>query len=537
MRILIYIEPHPIRDSMAAYKYVAYYFARMLKEAAKVPDDCEFRIYSNTDILGAVLSRFDGLQDYCLMPTEAEQTLFEANLSPWLNEGIQHWIDLANGHGIADKYYDLLGDIHSRFPFDVVVHWGANGAAARFCDDNRVGRVAMELGCTRNPYRNTIVFDPYGANGGASPSLVDLFDMENAIGGKETSAELDLISYSDPEGRSVSERRFDYMPALDEQILGMAAGRKIAFLPLQLHDDANLLLYSDFSSSSEVVDRILPQLSEAGYFCFIKPHPGILRRPGGRAELHRIQQAVYGSSMAFCLDQNAGASSNTRIFELSDLVVTVNSSVGFEATLHDKPVCVLGKAIYKPGNLFPEISDVVSGYIDDEDYIRAYRQRIGKLRTFFLDAYLVPQETAFNLEGFTKRVRQLSMERNSPADAVRAIYRQFGAEGREQRLSFLTQQQGQSTSSSKQSKDPLLASVQANVTALLGSTSWRVTRPLRLFGARLRGVRYKDPSTPKSVAEGIRTMGDILSSSSWALTWPVRFAKDRLSSLKSKQER
>ncbi len=535
MRILIYIEPHPIRDTMSGYKSVAYLFARMLKGTGRTSDDCELRIYSNTDTLNAALSKFSGLQNYCLMPTEAEQAFFEESLYPWLNDGIQHWVDLANGRGIGDKYYDLLGNIHSRFPFDIIVHWGANGAVSRFCNDNGLGRVAMELGCTRNPYRSTIVFDPNGANGGASPALVDISDIDNAIGGRGTSAELDLISYSDLQGRSVSERRFDYIPALDEQILGMAAGRKIAFLPLQLHDDANLLLYSDFSSSSEVVERILPQLSDAGYFCFVKPHPGILRRPGGRAELHRIQQAVHSISMAFCLDQNAEVSSNTRIFELSDLIVTVNSSVGFEATLHDKPVCVLGQAIYKPANLFPEMSDVVSGRIGDEDYIRAYRQRIGKLRAFFLDAYLVNQEIAFSLDSFTERVRQISAEQGSPSDAIRTIYRQYGAEGREQRLSFLAQEQSRALPS-KQIRDPLLASVQANVASLLESTSWRVTRPLRLIRARLRGAHYKDPSVPKSVAEGIRTMEYILSSSSWALTWPIRFTKNRLSSLKKRSE-
>jgi hypothetical protein len=526
MRVLIYIEPHPIRDSMIAQLYVGNHLARMFEAAGKMRFDCDYRLYSNHNILTAIISQFPNVEDLCLMPTEAEQAVFQRNLVPWLERGIQEWIALANGEGPANQYYDILADIHTRFPFDAVVHWGTNGAIARFCDHNGLGRVAMDLGCTRDPYHSTIVFDPNGVNGSASPSLVDFADVRQAVGGKGSSAELDLITYSRPGGRNIYETRFDYDAALDEQILGLAAGRRIAFLPLQLHDDAKFLLYSKFSSTSEVVDHLLPQLADAGYFCFVKPHPGMLTYPGGGAELFRVRQAVHKSPNALCIDGHMGASANIRFVELSDLLVTVNSSVGFEATLHNKPVCVLGKAMYNPDNVFPTLDDVRLHRIFEQDFADDYRNKIGILRKFFLDSYLVPEQTAFDLAAFTDRVRQIAGLRGSTAETVQFIYHQFGPAGRQERLAQLDREMLSSAPTrANREQDKLLVDVQARVSALLNSTSWRVTRPFRLINAKVRGTPYADPMPPRTVAEGIQIIESILSSASWACSWPIRFGK------------
>jgi hypothetical protein len=532
MRALIYIEPHPIRDSMVAQLGIANYFARMFEAAGQMPHECDYRLYSNDNILTAIISKFSSIKDICLMPTEAEQAMFQRNLVPWLERGMQEWIILANGEGLADQYYKVLGDIYARFPFDVVVHWGANGAIARFCDDNALGRVAMELGCTRDPYRSTIVFDPNGVSGSASPSLVDFADICEAVGSKGSSAELDLMTYSGPGTRNLYEARFDYDAALDEQIIGMAAGRRIAFLPLPVHDDPKLQMYSKFSSPTEVVDHLLPQLTEAGFFCIVKPHPAMLAHSGGGAEHFRVRQAVFKSPSAFCIDGQVGASANIRLIELSDVLVTVNSSVGFEATLHNKPVCVLGEAVYKPRNVFPTLDDLKLQRIFERGFDNDYRNKIGALRKYFLDAYLVPKGTAFDLASFTDRVCQLSELKGDAVETVQSIYREFGAAGRQQRLAQLDREAPDSVRApAKRQEDKLLGSVQARVFTLLNSTSWRVTRPLRLASAKLRNAHYSDPHTPKSVTEGIRTIEHIMSSSSWAFSWPLRFAKERWSAI------
>ncbi|EIM26170.1 capsular polysaccharide export protein, LipB/KpsS family [Microvirga lotononidis] len=526
MRILIYIEPHPIRDSMVAQLHVANYFARMFMAAGQMPPDYDYRLYSNANILTTILSEFPSVKDLCLMPTVAEQALFQRNLVPWLERGMHEWIALAHGEGLAYQYHKVLADIHARFPFDLLVHWGANGAVDRFCNDNGLGRVTMELGCTRSPYNSTIVFDPNGVSGSASPSLVDIADLRTVVGSKGSSAELDLMTYSGSAGRNLYEARFDYNAALDEQIMGMAAGRRIAFLPLPAHDDPNLQLYSRFSTPTEVVDQLLPQLTEAGFFCLVKPHPAMRTRPSGGAEHFRVREVIFRSPSAFCIDSQMGASANIRLIELSDVLVTVASSVGFEATLHNKPVCVLGKAIYKPSNVFPSLDDVKSQRIFEQDFDNRYKHETGVLRSFFLDAYLVPEKSAFDLTVFTDRVRQLSGLRGPAAEIVQSIYRQFGSAGRQQRLVQFDRQPPSSASTpTKQEQDELLANVQARVSALLNSTSWRVTRPLRLTSAKLRGVDYIDPREPRSVQEGIRTIERIMSSGSWAISWPMRLVE------------
>jgi hypothetical protein len=518
---------------MIAQLYIGNHIARMFEAARQMPHDCDYRLYSNDNILTAIISQFSSVEDLCLMPTDAEQTVFQRNLVPWLERGIQEWIALANGEGPADQYYDILADIRTRFPFDVVVHWGTNGAVTRFCDDNGLGRVAMDLGCTRDPYRNTIVFDPKGVSGSASPSLVDIADICEAVGSKGSSAELDLMTYSASGSRNLYEARFDYDAALDEQIIGMAAGRRIAFLPLPAHDDPRLQLYSKFSSPTEVVDHLLPQLTEAGYFCFVKPHPSMLTHPGGGAEHFRVRQAIFKSRSAFCIDGQMGASSNIRLIELSDVLVTVTSSVGFEATLHNKPVCVLGKAMYKPDNVFPSLGDVRLHRIFEQDFSDDYRNKIGILRQFFLDAYLVPTQTAFDLAAFTDRVRQIAGLRGSTAETVESIYHQFGPAGRQHRLAQLDRDIPSSAPTpANREQDKLLVNVQAHASALLNSTSWRATRPFRLINAKVRGVPYADPPPPRTVAEGIQVIESIMSSASWACSWPIRFSKAAWFSLK-----
>lgn len=511
---------------MLAQLFAGHYIARMFDAAGQTADDCDYRLFSNDEILTACISKFPGVKDYCLMPTVAQQALFQGALAPWRETGIQNWVALAKGEGLADQYYEVLADIYTRFPFDLVVHWGANGAVTRFCDDNGLGRVAMDLGCTRNPYRSTIVFDPNGVRGSASPSLVDFANIREAVGSQGSSAELDLMTYSESGNRNLYETRFDYDSTLDEQIIGMTAGRPIAFLPLPVQDDANLLLYSKFSSATEIVERLLPHLTEAGYFCFVKPHPKMLTYPGGGAELFQVRQAVHKNPNSFCIDGQVSASANIRLIELSDLIVTVNSSVGFEATLYNKPVCVVGEAAYKPSNVFPTLEDVRSQRIFEQDFAANYRFRIGAVRTLFLDSYLVPEEDAFELAIFTDRVRQLSQLRGSAAETVQSIYHQFGPAGRQRRLAHLDRDLPSSASApAKREQDKLLANVQARVSALQNSTSWRVTRPLRLINAKVRGIPYADPPIPRTVAEGIRLIESTMSSASWALSWPIRFGK------------
>lgn len=77
---------------------------------------------------------------------------------------------------------------------------------------------------------------------------------------------------------------------------------------------------------------------------------------------------------------------NAYLISISDVVVTVNSSVGFESLYFDKPVVVLGEAVYKPKNLFPSIDEFLSDGFDLDSYL----QNIGVLRRIMLGGYLQP---------------------------------------------------------------------------------------------------------------------------------------------------
>lgn len=70
--------------------------------------------------------------------------------------------------------------------------------------------------------------------------------------------------------------------------------------------------------------------------------------------------------------------------------------------------------------------------------------------------------------------------------------------------------------------DPWARQTIAHATALLDSTSWRVTEPLRVAAAALRGRRYRSPRPPTSPAEALPLIAAITGSTSWGATWPLR---------------
>ena len=54
----------------------------------------------------------------------------------------RHHQQLLRGEGeITDDYVGVLTAVRKRFPFDVVLHWGENGAVNRFAKQNGLVRV------------------------------------------------------------------------------------------------------------------------------------------------------------------------------------------------------------------------------------------------------------------------------------------------------------------------------------------------------------------------------------------------------------
>lgn len=399
MRVLIYVEPHPIRGTKIHFRDVARRFLPVLHKRGVA----DVRLFANDETLAALGKLHDDVRRRLIHPEPCDARMIDSHHGSWTDAEIRGWRDLMAGSGrVAADYLALLTRIWRRFPFDVILTWGENGAVRRFAQDRGITHIGMELGCTRPPFLDSLVMDPLGTNGAALMPHLTAADVRAVVGDKPLSRHKALLAWSEtPECAAIEQRLAPLSDSLAQQLF--TAGKPIAFLPLQLHDDANLLHFSPYETITEVVQDVVPRLAEAGYVVLIKPHPGARHRPGCHVAnaLARLATNPWADQVIW-LDERDDAS-NPQLLSVADLVVTVNSSVGFEALYFDRTVVVLGDAVYKPQGLFPTLDAVLDGSFDRQ----AYLHDIGCLRRFMLGAYLQQSDVHETASRFEDRIVQI----------------------------------------------------------------------------------------------------------------------------------
>lgn len=392
MRILLYIEPHPVRNTLTHFNDVARRFLPLLSSDAR----CDVRMFANNKTFDLLSKDAVALHSKRLIhATPDEEFLFEQHMRPWQNEGISTWLELMSGTGeVTDAYLKILHRLWRTFPFEIIVHWGENGAIKCFTDERPVTRIGMELGCTRPPFLNTVVMDPFGTNGSGVIPRLSIADLRKITGNNPMSRYEALFSFSENLETRGYEEQFNPLPA--DITIRLNSDTRIVYLPLQLFDDANLLRFSPYKTLDEVVLDIVPKLAEKGYTVIIKPHPSskhrknaIIANAVARSSLH-----PWVNNVIWC--DYPDPIPNACLISISDFVVTVNSSVGFEALYFDKPVVVLGDAVYKPLDLFPTLDAVISGKFDTA----AYLDGLAVLRRFLLGGYLQHDRVSRNATEF-----------------------------------------------------------------------------------------------------------------------------------------
>lgn len=416
MRILIYVEPHPIRGTRTHFVDVAARFIPLLRRR----DLADVRMFVNQATAALIGPKLDDISRASLitMSDEEERALRRFD-GPWSRPAIETWRDLLAGGPTADIYCAMLERVARLFPFNAIVHWGENGAVARFAAERSIARVAMELGCTRKPFCETVVMDPFGTNGSAVVPKLDADDLCAIVDSNDMPASEALLAFSENLDTLPYEQRFSRASFELPTRRGATRG-PVAFFPLQLYDDANLLLFSPYSSLGEAAADIVPRLVAAGYTVIVKPHPAARHRPNGMLENTIARERLERwSEKVIWLDDAQAA--NARIIEISDLVVTVNSSVGFEALYFDKPVVVMGSAIYKPQGVFPDLSEAINEQYDRD----AYRRRIGWLRRFMLGGYLVPDDGQLKETELIHRILTLTELKARCGDDARTLARDY----------------------------------------------------------------------------------------------------------------
>ncbi len=420
MNVLIYVEPHPIRGSLTQFNAVAQRFLPLLTQAG----GAEIRLFANRATLDAVVQRdslWETVESKLMRSLPEEDAIFQAFSGDWHDQGVAQWQNLMNGGTVATAYLPLLQRLHQVFPFQVMVYWGENGAVRRFAATHGITAIAMELGCTRPPFFDALAMDAYGTNGNTLISKLTIDDLSEIVEGATLSAAAAQWRYS-TDTMAYDGQFAPLPPALRRALRGQT---RVALLPLQLYDDANLLHFSPYKTVRDVVLAVVPPLAAAGYFTVIKPHPVTRQRANAHVEneFARASLEPWKGQFFWC-DGEGAAYSNPSLLRLADLVVTVNSSVGFEALYYDKPVVVLGDAVYKPQKLFPSLEAVVTGEFAGE--LPRYRAQLGVLREFLLNGYLLPATLTDDALGFVQELRLWDAAWQShatqPRHLARAVY-------------------------------------------------------------------------------------------------------------------
>lgn len=395
-KYLIYIEPHPIRNSMSMYCNVFNFF----KQFVQVNGSDEARYYSNREALEKAINLIPEIKDKCIFPSIEDEAFFSSQLVDWDREGIFLWNKLMDcDSAVANQYVDIIVKLHAEYEFDYIICWGTNGATQKAAKMLDVGFVDMELGCSRTPYLDTIVMDPWGVNGASAISNASINDFKNI---KFADGYDDLLNFGFEHSSLAFEELFRYVPLSQFRSL-LDKKEKIAFIPLQLYDDANLLKFSSYERVLDFLVDILPKLAKEGYICIIKEHPGSFKRNGAQQANEQAKKYANNFSNVIWMSEESMKISNTFLFQIADVIVTINSSTGFESLFFEKPVVILGKAVYKVSGVFPTLSEYLSGSFDYNEY----KKNIGKIRSFFYRYYLLDISIFDQPKKFLEKVKKV----------------------------------------------------------------------------------------------------------------------------------
>ena len=347
---------------------------------------------------------------------------------PWIPDGIAEWNQLLAGTDqISSEYERLLDSIYSRYPFDLLMFWGSNAVVTKYCKKNNLATVFLELGCTRPPFLETMIADPLGSNGGALLQKVSIGKIEQLMQDKLRPSFVDMALYSADASIKPYDLEFGFRtnPMLARL---KRRHRKLLFVPLQLPDDANLIAYSPFTGLDGVVKHVVELAQRHDWGVVFKPHPASATRLNGMAEAGRARAELLHADNAIWVDGSFGDISTAQLVATSDAVITVNSSVGFEAFFYDKPVALLGDAVFAPRNSLPTPEELLAGTFDQHDYLH----RIAALRAFMLDIALFERSKGLQFEHLIERilgVRDAAAHAENEPDAyAEALHARFGGE-------------------------------------------------------------------------------------------------------------
>ena len=126
--------------------------------------------------------------------------------------------------------------------------------------------------------------------------------------------------------------------------------KKIIFVPLQMHNDTVTLLWSDWIENTNRFNEMILKLSDQykDVLFLVKNHPG------EESEKHQLKTTTDNLKIVDEFHYKD-------CIKYSDKLITINSGIGLQAMMWNKPVCIVGEAFYQFDELnykAKKISDV-----------------------------------------------------------------------------------------------------------------------------------------------------------------------------------
>jgi len=438
MRILVYLEPFPIRGVFTNFGWVGPEFVQM---ALRANDGIKgwaerftLKIFANPQTCAFIRQRAKDPRVDELLLTFDEVAARENDGfgTEWDDAARDNWTKLLIGDGNDFAIYrNALDRLYSaQFPFDVLVTWSNNSIARIFCEEKGIGYAAMEFGFTRPPFMSSVVVEACGVNGLAYSAKCSIEDLRSAGVPEHDFIYHQLSYYADLSARPFERgRQLPEDPNLREIFL---RERKVALVPLQLSDDSNVLVFSPYKSVCEFIEDVVPDLIAAGYYVIIKDHPSSQNNEFNKNSSAFAKESAERKFDNLRYSWMEGANNqNDYIYTLKNvnIIVTMNSSVGYEGMFFGKIVVVKGQAPYNIQGLTPSLGEALSWNDSPPEY---YLSGLRLALTYFNEAILSSRTGIFEPDNFVRRVIGTSelyrRYKDSPAEYIRATYDSFGRE-------------------------------------------------------------------------------------------------------------
>lgn len=373
--ILFHAQLFPFRENFTQHFSVAKKYVEMAKHIRELGEQAF--VLANNETADRLIDDDPDASFYLLRPNAKEEEIVQADLAPWDEGSIQRWVSFATRSGaVSAPYQSIFRRVYQSFKFDVIVTWGDNEAANAVAKEVGANIIHLELGPTRHPFPETIYFDSVGTNSRAS------FRKTTPRYSSSLPSRDFWVAAWMAKNNSEKVPGFDDMTLMYANVpknLGFSLDDKLCYIPLQLADDLNTQVGSSFRSPRHFLETVLPNVLDAGFKPVIKIHPMAYSRSYNLiAEREALQFANSFGEQVVILDGEDHPGIGNWLLKNSDVVLTINSSVGFEAAVLGTPVVLAGEAAYDLG-YFPKFSSRPFNEIIDEIDFSQIEVSIGRM--------------------------------------------------------------------------------------------------------------------------------------------------------------